>query len=62
LYVVLYQVLYILTKSPKSESNIRARINYSVHNRADYLTILGSVDLAIILSCRPKIVVAVYRC
>ncbi len=62
LYVVLCRVLYVLTKSPKSESNIGARINHSVHDRANYLTIPGSVDSAIILGYRPKIVVAVYRC
>ena len=62
LYVVLCQVLYVLTKSPKSESNIGARINHSVHDRADYLTIPGSVDSAIILGYGPKIMVAVYGC
>ncbi len=62
LCVVLCRVLYVLTKSPKSESNIRACINHSVYDRADYLIILGSVDSAIILGYRPKIVVAVYRC
>ncbi len=62
LYVVLCQVLHVLTKSPKSESNIRAYINHSVYDRADYLMIPGSVNSAIILSYRPKIVVAVHRC
>ncbi len=62
LCVVLCQVLHVLTKSPKSKSNIRARINHNVHDQADYLMILGSVDSAIILSYGPKIVVAVYRC
>ena len=60
--VVLCRVLHVLTKSPESKGDIGARINHGVHDQADHLTILGSVDSAIILGYGPKIVVAVYRC